>query len=125
MYPLFGDTLTRNAFDHKLKICMDYIFSISKQILDNNLSVILDFGFWRKKERAKVKKYFQNYNYKFFYLEIDIKEQLKRMAKRNKKRAKTYVFTKNIVAELNKLFEEPNQSDEEIEVLIIKKSSTC
>lgn len=46
MLNLFGEVIVRNEFEEKLKKCKKVIFDLSKKLLDKNLNVVLDFGFW-------------------------------------------------------------------------------
>jgi len=125
MHPLFENRLSREEFDAKLKICIDYLLIIAKQILDCHTSVILDFGFWKKRHRLKISDYFKNHEVEFFYLKINTNLQKERIISRNSQADRTYFFTEKMIDELNLLFEEPDPEEEGIRFNIIEINPTA
>ena len=56
MLSLFGEIKDRNEFKESLKKCKEVIFDLSKKLLDKDIDVVLDFGFWTKNERNSISK---------------------------------------------------------------------
>jgi predicted kinase len=130
MLPLFGHSLDRRSFDDKLAVCVGYVYGIALQVLAKGLSVVLDFGFWNRYDRAEVVRHFAGFLVRFIYTKIGEKEQLERIVTRNEiasqsrlagrgAAAASYIFTETMVRELNALFEEPDAAEEEIELDIV------
>lgn len=54
MIPLFGEQMEIELFDHRLKTLM-YLFKKSaKQLIEIDVPVIFDTGFWKKEDRVEI-----------------------------------------------------------------------
>lgn len=84
MLNLFGEIQNRVEFEDKLKKCKNIIYDITKKMLDKNIDVVLDFGFWTKNERFDVSKIFAKYDFVFVYLKLKDDEIFNRIENRNK-----------------------------------------
>ncbi len=101
----------------------EFIWKLSKKILLLERDVILDFGFWSKKERALFFKRAKQIGVEpiLYYLDVPIEELKKRVNSRNKKlNKKTFNITKEWFNKWLPLFEEPKFSEKPI---IIKPST--
>lgn len=116
MVELFGEDLTREMHEDKLKKCKMIMYGLAKEFLDRGVSVILDFGFWKRQERDEIRQQFNGYEVKMIYLCISEEEQIERVLKRNQSDQKTYTIPLDILMELNAFFEEPEETEEEFEV---------
>lgn len=121
MQPLFGETIERETLDAKFSVCRDYLYRLADQILAAGISMIFDFGFWKREGRREAVERFAGYRVKFVYFPIDDAEQLRRIGRRNESDAKTYSFTPEAVADLNRLFEPPDAAAENIDVDIVPR----
>ncbi len=92
MLSLFGEIKDRNEFKESLKKCKEVIFDLSKKLLDKDIDVVLDFGFWTKNERNSISKIFEGYDIKFVYLKLEDDEIFKRIENRNKHLGKDEYF---------------------------------
>lgn len=54
MLPLFGEHMERVVFDEKLLVLSEKFKDLAEKLLVQNVSVILDFGFWRRQQRAEI-----------------------------------------------------------------------
>ena len=123
----YGEIHDKNEFREKLTECISQIFDESLTLLKKGISVVLDFGFWTKKERDEAKKIFENFDVELVYLKSDDVENLKRISKRNTQK-NAYYFDEETYYFLMKKFEEPaneNQvvleTEKSIEDFIIKQ----
>ena len=69
MLKLFGEIEDREIFNQKLNATKDLIYEICDKLLDKN-DVVLDFGFWTKKERNDLIKRFPKHNVVLIYNKI-------------------------------------------------------
>ena len=62
-----------------------YFFKKTLQTLGNGVNVILDWGFWQRRERDFAREFFSSNGaeYEFHYIDIDDDEWQRRIAKRN------------------------------------------
>lgn len=121
MLKLFGEIKDRKMFDEKLNACKNLIFELSKQLLVKN-DVVLDFGFWTKKERSEVKSLFENSNVILLYLKLDDDTIFKQIEKRNANlKDNEYYMDKNTYEFLSSKFEEP--ISEENAIVVSKKTN--
>lgn len=114
MVALYGDQLTKETHAECLEKCKTVIYGVVKQLLDRDLTVVLDFGFWTRRERDAIRLLFHNYRVQFFYLPISTEEQERRVLRRNTDSQKTYVFTIEMLRDLNGLFEAPNETEHDV-----------
>lgn len=97
----------------------DIIQQLSKEIqkmLALGMSVVLDFGFWTKDERDKLRDVMTFFDIEFYYIPIEEEEQKQRLLKRNEhalehQRKDTYVMDLETLYTLNRRFEPPVEED--------------
>ena len=87
------------------------------ELLKSNKSIILDYGFWKKKKRDEYKKIIEDNGgeWRLIYFKTSKDELLQRLNKRNTLKHDNYQYMTSIMLEdfYNK-FEEPIDEDEEI-----------
>jgi len=89
MLQLFDEQLGDN---HKvaLQSVQNYLYQVAEQIITTNTNVILDFGFWTRSERSKIKMYYANKEVEteLHYIKIVPEDWLCNIDKRNKNSGK-------------------------------------
>ena len=111
MLKLFGEIEDRNIFDEKLKATKDLIYQICDDVLVSN-NVVLDFGFWTKREREEVKAKFKNHKVVIVYLKLDEDKIFSQIENRNNNlKENEYFMDLSTFKILSSKFEEP--TDEE------------
>lgn len=124
------DDLMLSLFDEKLgdkhdcilEKCKIYLYELSCQIAGAGTNVILDFGFWIRKERKNTVRLFHSKNIKteIHYIKIDRGSWLNQINKRNsdvkKGIVKGYYVDENMKKLFDKSFEEPDK--DEVDVII-------
>ncbi len=111
MLKLFGEITDRKIFDQKLQATKDMIYSICDQLLPNN-NVVLDFGFWTKKERQSIINRFTDSQVKIVYIKLDDDEIYSRIQNRNiNLQSNEYYMDKNTYNILAGKFEEPSTDE--------------
>ncbi len=119
---LFGQDAGRKLDEYVAKTKM-YLYQKSLEILESGIDVILDWGFWTKKERDFARHFFESRNIsnEFHYIDIDDYEWNKRIEKRNQDviahKSNSYYIDMGLVQKFNSIFEKPDLS--EIEHLVI------
>ena len=122
---LFGAHPGESHDEYVLK-CEKFLYKKSLEIMNQGINVILDWGFWTKKERDEAKWFYRNNNvmYKFYYLDISDTEWKKRIKKRNKdileKGYEAYFVDEGLAQKFQRIFEIPN-FDEIDEWITVKK----
>ncbi len=96
----------------------DYLLKKSVELVKANCNVILDWGFWTKKERDLTRKYFneQNIATEFHYINVDEKTWLKNIEERNNnvvagKSGSNYYLDEGLKNKLLSMWEEPNKAE--------------
>lgn len=108
MLNLFGEIQERDIFEQKLNACKEIIYEISKQLLESNNDVVLDFGFWTKNERNYVKNLFAEYNVVLIYLDLNNEKIFEQITKRNNNlQSNEYYIDRETFEFLSSKFEEP------------------
>jgi predicted kinase len=116
---LFGQHLGEKH-DEICERAEGYLFRKAVELTSAGMVVILDWGFWTKKERQKTAKYFSDRKIPVEWHYIDAGGDLRRqnLLKRNEEvangRNDAYYIDGNIAAKFGRLFEEPAR--EEIDV---------
>ena len=95
----------------------EYFLKKSLDIVEAGADVILDWGFWTKKERDYAREFYdsRNISYQFYYMNVGIDEWKKRILKRNQKikreQLETYPIDKGLLSKVEKMFEEPDRKE--------------
>ena len=120
------DELTSILFDNNLGDKHDEIlervwhFLLKKttDIVSTGTNVILDWGFWSKKDRDFINNYFKSNNvaYEWHYINIDNKSWQKNIDERNQKvlegkGGSDYYLDEGLIKKLQSKWEEPNKDE--------------
>ena len=95
----------------------EYFFKKSLDMVEAGADVILDWGFWTKKERDYAREFYdsRNISYQFYYMNVGIDEWKKRMLKRNqeikREQLEAYPIDKGLLSKVEKMFEEPDRKE--------------
>lgn len=102
----------------------NYLFEKSVEIIESGINVILDWGFWTKRERDFARKYYgdKNIECEFHYIDISDKEWARRLAKRNAAitagELDAYYVDEGLTQKFKDMFEVPEKN--EIDVWVDK-----
>lgn len=102
-----------------------YFYKKSEEIIKAGANVILEFGFWSKKERENVSKYYfdRNIIFEWHYIDISDEDWERNISERNqlvsKKLSQSYYVDEQLLMKLNSIFEKP--SEQEIDVWYTNK----
>ena len=119
------DELTLALFENQAGEKLDfYVEKLKKYFLKKSLDiveagadVILDWGFWTKKERDYAREFYdsRNISYQFYYMNVGIDEWKKRISKRNqeikREQLEAYPIDKGLLSKVEKMFEEPDRKE--------------
>ena len=95
----------------------EYFLKKSLDIVEAGADVILDWGFWTKKERDYAREFYdsRNISYQFYYMNVGIDEWKKRILKRNQEKKReqleAYPIDKGLLSKVEKMFEEPDRKE--------------
>lgn len=95
----------------------EYFLKKSLDMVEAGADVILDWGFWTKKERDYAREFYdsRNISYQFYYMNVGIDEWKKRILKRNQKIKKeqleAYPIDEGLLSKVEKMFEEPDRKE--------------
>lgn len=109
-----------------LQKAQNYLFQLAEQIVLTNTNVILDFGFWTRADRQRVKLYFTNKGIitELHFVRVQQEMWLQNIKKRNENpqnsNGKSYYIDDNMKQLFSEQFEEPDNS--EIDILF---DNTC
>lgn len=109
--------------DFYIEKLKEYFLKKSLDIVEAGADVILDWGFWTKKERDYAREFYdsRNISYQFYYMNVGIDEWKKRILKRNQEikteQLEAYPIDKGLLSKVEKMFEEPDR--EELKDMII------
>ena len=98
-----------------------YLLNKSLELIENNINVVLDWGFWTKAERKAVKEFYKSRNIECELHYIDISEEVwkSRLRKRNNdvlaNETSAYYVDDNLAAKVVSIFEVP--SEDKIDVI--------
>lgn len=92
----------------------NYLLKKAREIVLNGTDVILDWGFWKKKEREKISSYFaqDEINVEWHYIDVSDEQWLNNISKRNQgNHGLDYVLPKEVLQRAEKVFEIPDKED--------------
>lgn len=95
----------------------EYFLKKSLDMVEAGADVILDWGFWTKKERDYAREFYdsRNISYQFYYMNVGIDEWKKRISKRNqeikREQLEAYPIDKGLLSKVEKMFEEPDRKE--------------
>ena len=98
-----------------------YLLNKSLELIDKNINIVLDWGFWTRKEREFAKDFYKSRGIDCELHYIDISDDVckARIEKRNKAvltdKTSAYYVDENLLDKFNSIFETP--SEDEIDVV--------
>jgi predicted kinase len=114
MLKLFGPIDGREAFLAKEDLCRGFLLDLAADSLQNSVSVILDWGFWKHQDRLALIERFSQYgcSIELLYLKTADELRWKRLSLRNQNPGKgNHRIEEKDFAFFNSLFEEPRAED--------------
>lgn len=94
-----------------------YLYEKSIEIIESGINVILDWGFWTKRERNEAREFYasKNVECEFHYIDIPDEEWYRRLDKRNKavmeNKTSAYYVDEGLAEKFKQLFEIPDRSE--------------
>ena len=98
-----------------------YLLNKSLELIQKDINVVLDWGFWTKAERLAVKEFYESrgIEYEFHYIDVSNEIWKYRLNKRNNavlaEETSAYYVDDNLAAKFASIFEVP--SEDEIDVI--------
>jgi len=112
MIHFFGTALPRDEFDRRLDQCKEMIYRTTEKLLNQGLSVVLDFGFWKRSERDSLRKRFARYEIRLLYFKLPEDEILRRLAERNRNLPEySYEITEEMYRMFSARFDPPSEAE--------------
>jgi predicted kinase len=115
MLRLYGETKDRAEFDARLSRCRALIEDLAARLLARGLDVVLDFGFWTRRDRDETRARFSGAGHRVIlvYFPIDPDTQLAYARKRAAMdKTDEYAFDRDTIETLNRFFEEPSPEED-------------
>ena len=116
MLALFGQHCG-DKHDEYVERTEKYLLNKSLELIENNINVVLDWGFWTKAERKSVKEFYKSRNIEceFHYIDISDETWKNRLNKRNiavlAEETSAYYVDDNLAAKFASIFEVPNEAE--------------
>ena len=94
-----------------------YLLNKSLELIQNDINVVLDWGFWTRAERLAVKEFYKSRGIEceLHYIEISEETWQYRLNKRNNavlaKETSAYYVDNNLAAKFASIFEVPNEAE--------------
>ena len=113
---VFGQNCGENHDEYVLK-AKTYLLNKSLELIDKNINVVLDWGFWTKKERDFTKDFYKAHSIdcELHYIDINDDVWKTRIEQRNKAvladETNAYYVDENLLAKFNSMFEVPSEDE--------------
>ena len=97
-----------------------YLYGKSIELLESGINVVLDWGFWTKRERDEAREFYgsRGIDYEFIYIGISEAEWRLRLKKRNNAvlagEISAYYVDEGLLRKAESLFEEPSAEEKGI-----------
>lgn len=114
--PLLGD-----KHDELAKRANDYLLGLALKLIEADVSVILDWGFWTKAGREDVSRFFRGHGIEteWHYVRISDEAWRRNIDKRNREveegKAQAYYVDEGLLKKLESRFEAPEAGEMDIE----------
>ncbi len=108
---------TGDMHDTYVERAEEYLFEKSLEIVNNGIDVILDWGFWQKREREYARKFYSGHGVdcQFHYIDISDEEWKRRIEKRNgmveRGEISAYYIDEGLAKKAEGFFEKPDDSE--------------
>ena len=114
MIDLHGHHMPREVFDERLRVIKDLLWDVARRLLELEVNVVLDFGFWKRKERLEFRARAQATNATplLYFFDIPLPELQRRLAARNETlKEGTFEVTPEMLEMFSAWFEPPTESE--------------
>lgn len=97
-----------------------YLHKKSREIIEAGTDVILDFGFWSKKEREEVSKYYSERGiaFEWHYIDISDEDWKRNINERNslvsKGLSQSFFVDEGLLKKMKSIFEEPSEQEMDV-----------
>lgn len=108
--------------DEYVERCENYLFEKSVEIIETGINVVLDWGFWTRREREYAKDFYgkRGIGAEFYFIETDGKTWRKRVEKRNgeilRGEVRAYYVDENLAKKFEAIYEPPETDEAGIRV---------
>ena len=116
MLSVFGQD-AGEKHDYYVERIKAYQYAKSVEIAESGINVVLDWGFWTRKEREYAKEYYtsRHIDYEFYYLDVDSVEWNRRIQKRNQDvlnhESDMYYVDEGLADKFESIFEVPTKDE--------------
>lgn len=114
MIDLFGHHMPREVFDERLATLEDLMWSAARRLLELDINIVLDFGFWKRAERLDFQARAQAAGATplLYFFDIPLSELRRRLAARNEALEKgTFEVTPEMLDVFSSRFEPPTETE--------------
>jgi len=97
-----------------------YLYKKSEEIICAGSNVILDLGFWSKKEREEITKYYaqKGIDFEWHYIDISDEDWMRNIEERNnlvsKKLSRNFFVDEGLLKKFNYMFEKPSKQEMDV-----------
>ena len=115
--------------DEYVERCEKYLFEKSVEIVKTGINVVLDWGFWTKREREFAKEFYgkRNIEAEFFFIETDDETWRAGIEKRNAEvlsgNVRAYYVDENLAKKFESIYEPPEPDEAGVRVRREKTAS--
>ena len=119
------DGCLKEAHNQTASRIVDYFLTLIPDLLRQDISCILDYGFWTKEERKQLIRKLKEKElaYELIYLQVDDEVRKQRLFERNQlnaqKEGRQYIIEGGLLERLDQRFEEPT-AEEEFQVIEVR-----
>lgn len=116
---LFGQD-AGDKLDYYVEKSEEYLYEKSLEIIESGIDVILDWGFWTKRERDFAREFYgsRNIPFEFHYISISDEEWYRRLEKRNQavleKKTRAYFVDEGLAKKFKAIFEVPEVDEKNL-----------
>ncbi len=116
MLALFGQN-AGSQHDEYVRRTQQYLFGKSVELIESGVTVILDWGFWKRAERDFARTFYTRRNIAFEFHYIDIRDEVwrQRLEQRNRLvetgEVNAYFVDETLVKKFNSMFEIPEKEE--------------
>ena len=98
-----------------------YLLSLSLQLIQSGIDVILDWGLWTREQRNRIREFYRAHEVRneIHYLRLDREEWERRIHGRNQCHAEdpsSYYVDEGLIRKVESVFQEPGE--EEVDVIV-------
>lgn len=124
-----SDSCLGQQHDDTARRCERYFYHLAEQMIHSEIDVIIDYGYWSRKDRDEAKEFFRKKGIKveLHYIQISEEQRIKQLESRNNsliaereknEAGRVYIIDELLRERLDAKFEDP--LEEEVDELIAK-----